>query len=70
MARIARVTVPGYPHHITQRGNRRQKTFFKNEDYEAYIRLMAEWLGRLLVAGTIRIVRDGSRAFDCRGAIY
>lgn len=28
MARIARVIVPGYPHHITQRGNRRQKTFF------------------------------------------
>jgi hypothetical protein len=23
MARLARVVVPGYPHHITQRGNRR-----------------------------------------------
>lgn len=28
MARIARVVVPGYPHHVTQRGNRRQRTFF------------------------------------------
>ena len=27
MARIARVVVPGYPHHVTQRGNRRQITF-------------------------------------------
>ncbi|MCJ7670390.1 MAG: transposase, partial [Dehalococcoidia bacterium] len=26
MARLARVVVPGYPHHITQRGNRRQQT--------------------------------------------
>ncbi len=43
MARIARVVVPGVPHHVTQRGNRRQKTFFSDEDYEVYIELMAEW---------------------------
>jgi putative transposase len=43
MARIARVIAEGYPHHITQRGNRRQQTFFSDEDYEAYVGLMAEW---------------------------
>lgn len=43
MARIARVVASGYPHHITQRGNRRQQTFFCDEDYLAYIELMAEW---------------------------
>ncbi|MEN6386931.1 MAG: transposase [Phycisphaerales bacterium] len=43
MARLARVVVRGYPHHIIQRGNRRQQTFFNDEDYEAYIALMAEW---------------------------
>jgi len=43
MARIARSVVPGYPHHITQRGNRRQETFFSDEDYRHYIDLMAEW---------------------------
>jgi putative transposase len=43
MPGIARVTVPGIPHHITQRGNRRQKTFFNKEDYTVYINLMAEW---------------------------
>ena len=26
MARMARVVLPGYPHHVTQRGNRRQKS--------------------------------------------
>ena len=43
MARIARVICPGIPHHVTQRGNRRQQTFFCDEDYRAYIELMAEW---------------------------
>ena len=43
MARIARVVAPGYPHHITQRGNRRQDTFFREEDYRDYLGLMAEW---------------------------
>jgi len=47
MARIARVVAPGVPHHITQRGNRRQQTFFCDEDYEAYLDLMAEWCGKL-----------------------
>ena len=40
MARMARVVVPRYPHHVTQRGNRRQKTFFSVADYEAYINLL------------------------------
>lgn len=41
MARIARVIVPGIPHHITQRGNRRQQTFFCDEDYRSYISFIA-----------------------------
>jgi len=28
---------------VTQRGNRRQQTFFNNEDYQAYLALMSEW---------------------------
>ena len=43
MARIARVVAPGFPHHITQRGNRRQDTFFNDGDYQAYIDLVSEW---------------------------
>ena len=46
MTRIARVVAPEMPHHITQRGNRRQQTFFSDEDYQAYIELMAEWCGK------------------------
>ncbi|MCK4659227.1 MAG: transposase [Phycisphaerae bacterium] len=43
MTRIARVVAAGFPHHVIQRGNRRQKTFFRDDDYEAYLALMAEW---------------------------
>ena len=42
MARIARVVVPGVPHHIVQRGVRRMDVFFTNEDREAYIYYLAE----------------------------
>ena len=41
MARIARVVVPGLPHHVTQRGNRREPVFFRAEDYQLYRRLIA-----------------------------
>jgi putative transposase len=43
MARIARVIASGIPHHITQRGNRRLQTFFSDDDYRAYLALLAEW---------------------------
>ena len=43
MARLARVVIPGMPHHGTQRGNRRQQTFFHDEDYAAYLDLMGQW---------------------------
>ena len=46
MARMARAVAPGIPHHVTQRGNRRQRTFFQEEDYHAYLELMAEWCGK------------------------
>lgn len=42
MAKLQRIIIPECPHHITQRGNRRQKTFFCKEDYEAYIDLLAQ----------------------------
>ena len=43
MARFARIVVPGMPHLITQRGNRRLPTFFCDDDYVAYLELMGEW---------------------------
>ncbi len=38
MARLARLVVPGLPHHITQRGNRRQQVFLAMvPDWNAFL---------------------------------
>lgn len=42
MARLARIVVPGLPHHVTQRGNGRARTFFGDGDYRRYRDLLAE----------------------------
>ena len=36
MTRIARVIVPGLPHHVTQRGNRGETVFLGDDDYALY----------------------------------
>ena len=41
MPRMARIVVPNIPHHVTQRGNRRQTTFFSDDDYRLYCQLLA-----------------------------
>jgi len=41
MPRIARIIAPGYPHHITQRGNNRATVFFDDEDRQTYLKLLA-----------------------------
>jgi len=46
MPRIARVIAIGYPHHIVQRGNRRQEVFFKDEDYREYLKFLSEYSGK------------------------
>lgn len=46
MARMARAVAPYLPHHIIQRGNRRQRTFFCLDDYRLYVHLMAQCCNR------------------------
>jgi putative transposase len=41
MSRLARVVIPGVPHHVTQRGNGRAQTFFGEDDYRLYLDLLA-----------------------------
>jgi putative transposase len=42
MARLARLVVPGLPHHVTQRGNGGARTFFGDADYALYRDLLAQ----------------------------
>jgi putative transposase len=46
MARLPRLVLPGIPHHITQRGNRRERTFFQDDDYALYLDLLAQAAGQ------------------------
>jgi putative transposase len=50
MARLPRLTVPGYPHHIIQRGNNRQAIFASNADYETLLAMLDEHARKAQVA--------------------
>ena len=40
MARLPRLTLPGYPHHVIQRGNNRQAIFSSPADYQTLLDLL------------------------------
>jgi putative transposase len=46
MPRIARIIAPGYPHHITQRGNNRATVFFDDEDRQTYLKLLTVYASK------------------------
>ncbi len=75
MARMARLVVPGIPHHVTQRGNGRASTFFSEGDHALYRALLAEHCAAagvevwawVLMPGHVRLILapsgdDGLRA--------
>lgn len=43
MPRMSRAIAVGYPHHITQRGNYRQRVFTEAEDYAHYLELLSQY---------------------------
>ncbi len=42
MARLPRLSIPGYPHHVIQRGNNRQAIFLNDADRERMLDLLLE----------------------------
>ena len=50
MPRMARIVVPGFPHHITQRGIRGHRTFFNASDCLIYLEMLKELLPKAGVA--------------------
>ena len=44
MSRIARIVYPGYPHHITQRGNNKQPIFGDSKDRRFYLGLLKKYI--------------------------
>jgi putative transposase len=63
MTRLARMVIPGLPHHVTQRGNRREAIFFEDGDHEIYCDMLAEQLRKSSVE--VRLLPYAEpRAFD------
>ena len=50
MARLSRLTLPGHPHHVIQRGNNRQSIFVATEDYQTMLDLLDEHARKFNVA--------------------
>ena len=50
MARLPRLSVPGYPHHIIQRGNNRQAIYASDADRQTFLNLLSESANRHSVA--------------------
>jgi REP element-mobilizing transposase RayT len=42
MSKLPRIIVPGVAHHVAQRGNRRQREFWVDDDYSLY----KDWLAK------------------------
>lgn len=50
MPRQARFVVPGHVHHVTQRGNYRQKIFYENQDYAVYLKYIQKYAKKFAVS--------------------
>jgi len=46
MPRFARVVVPGCPHHVTHRGNRKDAVFFSDQDRVEYLEILLDYTQR------------------------
>ncbi|MBI3597464.1 MAG: transposase [Nitrospirae bacterium] len=46
MARLPRIVIPAYPHHVIQRGNNRQAVFFTDNDYRFFLECLREAKGK------------------------
>ena len=58
MARLPRLTLPGYPHHVIQRGNNRQPIFFDAADREMMWGLICEYAREQQVAVHAYVLMD------------
>ncbi|MBP6395064.1 MAG: transposase [Giesbergeria sp.] len=58
MARLPRLTLPGYPHHIIQRGNNRQLIFADTQDFETMLALLGQNAQKFAVALHAYVLMD------------
>jgi len=72
VARLPRITIPAYPHHIIQRGNNRQAIFFTDDDYgfflgclrQAKLKGSCRIYACVLMTNPVHLLVEPSRAED------
>ena len=77
MPRVARIVIPGCPHHVTQRGNNQQDVFFVDQDRRAYLQILQrqsqrfdlEVLGWCLMTNHVHLVATPRREDSLAKAI-
>jgi REP-associated tyrosine transposase len=71
MSRLARMVVPGLPHHVTRRGNRREAIFFEDGDQQLCCDMLGEQLRkfRVEVSEPVRVGRLGRVAPEVCGIV-
>jgi putative transposase len=77
MSRLPRMVAPGLPHHVTQRGNRCQRTFFTDQDHAEYRGLLADScrccgmqvLAYCLMPNHVHLIMVPADEFGLRGAL-
>jgi putative transposase len=77
MPRASRIVIPGVPHHVVQRGNRRQPIFFSDADRNCYVEWLADGCQRFgttclawcLMDNHVHLVLVPSTADGLRGPI-
>ena len=77
MPRTSRLIVPGYPHHIIQRGHNRQTVFVADEDYLYYLENLRDWKVKLgcriyaycLMTNHIHLIIDPGQDVDNLGKL-
>jgi len=77
MARLARFVLPEVPHHVTQRGNGRQRTFFSDADYGLYRDLLKDHCAKagvsvwswVLMPNHVHLILTPSHADGLRAAL-
>jgi putative transposase len=59
VARLSRIVVPGYPHHVTQRGVRSMDVLHEESDRREYVGMLGEEIARHGVSVLVRCLMTG-----------
>ena len=69
MARLARIVVPGLPHHVTRRGNRREVVFRERVGRNSLLRRIEPSLAASVCKGFRDLLQAATKMAQCAALI-